>query len=116
MAPPRSKTLSDRPDIPAFRSALGSRRWTPADAQVVLAAHQESGLTLAAFARRHRLSLQRLYAWRRHLDSARRPDVTRSPQFLPVRVVGPAVEPPDPLQRLRELTHPCLPELTHPPV
>lgn len=59
-------------------AALLKRRWIMTDARVVVEAHRRSGLSLAAFARRHGLSLQRLYDWRRRLDVA--------PRFLPVTV------------------------------
>lgn len=58
------------------QAALLKRRWTITEARVVVEAHRHSGLSLAAFARRHGLSLQRLYDWRRRLDVA--------PRFLPV--------------------------------
>lgn len=42
-------------------------RWTPDDARVVLAALDASGLAVGAFAARHHVQAQRLFAWRRTL-------------------------------------------------
>jgi len=44
-------------------------RWTDADAQTVLGALDASGLSVAAFAGREGLDPQRLYFWRRRLES-----------------------------------------------
>jgi hypothetical protein len=49
--------------------------------------HRASGLSLAAFARRHQLSLQRLYSWHRRLQHAT-DAAADGPRFLPVRVVS----------------------------
>ncbi len=65
--------------------ALRTRaRWTPADAARVLSDWVESGKTMAAFAREHDLSIQRLFWWRGRLKetaSAAREAKTR---LLPV--------------------------------
>jgi len=58
--------------------AIAKRRWTEAEARVIVEAQRRSGVSLAAFARRHRMSAQRLYDWRRRLD------VAVAPRFLPV--------------------------------
>lgn len=61
------------------------RRWTEAEARVVLAAASESAGSLAAFCRQHGLDVQRIHWWRARLGAPRsRP---RAPRFLPVRVI-----------------------------
>jgi transposase-like protein len=62
-----------------------SRRdpWTPDEAREALAAASRSGLTLAAFARRHVLSDRQLYWW--HMRLRTHPDVAAGPlSFVPV--------------------------------
>lgn len=51
----------------------GRRRWTLDVAKQVLAAFATSGLTLAAFAAREGLQLQRLYKWQRQLSEQAAP-------------------------------------------
>ena len=46
---------------------LAHRRWTVDDAKEALAAQEQSGLTLRAFATREGLDAQRLERWRRRL-------------------------------------------------
>lgn len=67
----------------------GPRRWSEADARVVLAALQSSGLSAAAFAAREGLHPKRLYSWKRRLerDCGDAPVTT----FVEVRPAG--VEP-----------------------
>lgn len=50
----------------------GPARWTPAEAQAVLAALDNSGLSVRTFARREGVDEQRLYFWRRRLGGAER--------------------------------------------
>jgi len=57
---------------------IAKRRWTEAEARAIVEAQRRSGVSLAAFARRHRMSAPRLYDWRRRLD------VAVAPRFLPV--------------------------------
>ena len=47
--------------------------WREADARVVVEAWRRSGLSVAAFARRHGLTAQRLAYWRAHVDADTRP-------------------------------------------
>jgi hypothetical protein len=49
-----------------------SGRWNADVARVVLAALDDSGLSVAAFATANRLDAQRLHAWRRRLERAPR--------------------------------------------
>ena len=46
------------------------RRWTTEEASVVLAKHAASGLSVQQFALREGLNPERLYRWRRQLDTA----------------------------------------------
>lgn len=61
---PKSRTLA------VYSSA---RRWTEADARVVLAALGASGLSTREFALREGLDAQRLYFWKRRLESCAAP-------------------------------------------
>jgi transposase-like protein len=45
----------------------GTPRWTPAQAEAVLSALDNSGLSLRTFAQREGVDEQRLYFWRRRL-------------------------------------------------
>ena len=49
------------------------RRWTVAQAQEALAAQEQSGLTLRAFAKREGLEVQRLERWRRRFAEVAAP-------------------------------------------
>lgn len=60
----------------------GSSRWTPAEAQTVLTALDNSGLSLSAFAKQQGVDEQRLYFWRRRLGRGRRGDT--APTFVEV--------------------------------
>lgn len=59
------------------------QRWTDTDARVVLDALDESGLSVAAFARREGFDAQRLYFWRRRLEAS--VDESPKPAFVEVR-------------------------------
>ena len=60
------------------------RRWREEDAATVLAALDASGRSMAEFAKRHGLDMQRLHFWRRRLGTARRPSKGRAPTFVEV--------------------------------
>jgi transposase-like protein len=60
------------------------RRWREEDAATVLAALDASGQSVAEFAERHGLDMQRLHFWRRRLCTARRPSKGRAPRFVEV--------------------------------
>jgi hypothetical protein len=84
-------TASTSPDH-HLAEALGTRYWREEQARVVLVAWASSGESMAAFARRHELTVQRLRWWKRWLmptttsavDEGDALDAT----FLPVHVVG----------------------------
>lgn len=71
---------------------LREQRWTPKDARRVLAACDGSGLSVAAFAREHRLNGQRLSWWRKRLGewdgSALVAASTPPVRFVPAMVQG----------------------------
>jgi transposase-like protein len=56
----------------SISTQLASRRWTAADAQVVIDALSASGMSIAAFARHKGLEEERVYRWRRRLAAAKR--------------------------------------------
>lgn len=71
--------------------------WSEGEAREALAAASRSGLTLAAYARRHGLSDRQLYWWHRRICA--HPDVHTGPlSFVPVvpfrpQMTSPAVAP-----------------------
>jgi hypothetical protein len=60
--------------------------WSPAEAGQVLDRADRSGLTNAAFAKRHRLSAKRLGWWRKRLDRQKRG--RRRSRFIEVRTAA----------------------------
>ncbi|MGQ0836826.1 MAG: IS66 family insertion sequence element accessory protein TnpA [Gammaproteobacteria bacterium] len=66
-----------------------SARWTPEDAQRVLAAWHGSGLDLSAWCRREGVEYERVRRWRSRLAvRSRRTATSPTARFLPVRVLG----------------------------
>jgi hypothetical protein len=64
------------------------RRWSEADARVLLADWQRSGLPMAAFARRHGFNAQRLAWWRKRLsDSLRQASLVPAGAFVPATII-----------------------------
>src|SRR5690606_6632005 len=57
------------------------QRWTPEEASVVLAKQTASGLSVQQFAAREGLDAERLYRWRRRLETAPGP----GPAFVEVQ-------------------------------
>lgn len=74
-----------RPRPPA--KYLTRRRWTAADARAALAAVEESGLSIHAFAVREGIDSHRLYWWRGRLAGGPVSDGT--PDFIEIRPRGP---------------------------
>lgn len=58
------------------RSPFDRPRWTEEDARIVLAAQQQSGKPVRAFAEEHGLDPQRLYLWRRRFAAVAGGDIT----------------------------------------
>lgn len=71
--------------MPSYRT---SRRWTEEEARAALAALTASGLPLRVFASRERLDVQRLYVWRRKLESSVGASMT-PPPFVELRASRP---------------------------
>lgn len=73
--------MARRPDI--GRVAAG-RYWREADARVIIAAWQDSGETLSAFARQHGIEPRRMARWRTRLRRA----APAAVRFHPVQVAA----------------------------
>jgi len=67
---------------------LRKRRWSNADAQVVITASQESGEPLVGFARAHGIKPERIWRWTARLRDQPEP-ACESVHFHPVQLVGP---------------------------
>ncbi len=63
---------------------IGKRRWSEADARIVVLAWQRSGKRVSEFARENGLSSQRLVRWSERMQGGSREGVG----FHPVRLVG----------------------------
>lgn len=77
--------------LEARLAQLRDGRWTRADAELVLDAHERSGDTVAAFARAHGLSAKKIFWWRSQLSSEAPVDPcekAESISFAPVVVTG----------------------------
>jgi len=73
----------------AYRSR---RRWTTADAQVMLAELASSGLSIAEFAEKTGLDVNRVYRWRRRIGSSASVALAKRPAFIEVKRPAHAVE------------------------
>jgi len=85
----RTRSTQEQKHDGGIDSVLARRRWTKAEARTIVEAQRRSGLSLAAFARQHRISPQRLYHGRRRLD------VGVAPRFLPVTLKAATVPTPE---------------------
>ncbi|QRK10889.1 transposase [Archangium violaceum] len=65
--------------------AAASSYWSESEARAVLEAYEESGLSVAEFARRHGLGPQRLRWWKKR----RREEASPERSFVPVHVAAP---------------------------
>jgi len=63
---------------------IGKRRWSAADARIVVSAWQRSGKRVSEFAKENGLGSQRLVRWSERVEGGSRGRV----RFHPVRVVG----------------------------
>lgn len=80
-------------------SWAAGRYWRETDARAALAVHRASGLSLAGFARRHGLTVQRLRWWRQRLPAPASATAPAAPQWLPVQLLPePARGPAAPLE------------------
>lgn len=73
---------------PPFVPRKSSRRdpWTEAEARAVLAAAHASGLSIAAFARRHGMSDRQLYWWHMRLGMLADEHVQTPSAFVPLAI------------------------------
>ena len=89
-------TVKSSDDEPARRfevfTGTGRRRdWSDDDKARIVAESYESGATVSEIARRHALSPQQLFGWRRLLRRA--PEPASSPMFVPAVVDAVPLEP-----------------------
>jgi len=70
----------------ALEQATASRYWREEEARAVLARLEASGESIASFARRHGIGVQRLRWWRSRLGSSEE-TTSLLPALVPVRVV-----------------------------
>jgi transposase len=75
----------------ATRYAVARRSWSRDEKASIIAESYSAGETVWAVARRHGLTPQQLFAWRR---LARRSSSALPPAFVPAVVEAPAFEPP----------------------
>jgi len=66
------------------------RRWTDEDKLAILAEVGVNGWTVADVARRHDLTRQHIYQWRREMRRKGLWPETDAPSFLPVEIVAPS--------------------------
>jgi transposase len=68
------------------------RRWTDEEKLAILAEVGVSGWTVADVARRHDLTRQHIYQWRREMRRKGLWPETNAPSFLPVEIAPPSTE------------------------
>jgi hypothetical protein len=78
------------PRLPMLAVAGTRRRWTSTDARLVLKAQAASGLSVNAFAMQQGLDAQRLYFWKRRLETETQG--VQTPTFVEVMPRTAAVE------------------------
>lgn len=72
--------------LQGIAEVIQRRRWHEADAQLVIKASRESGMSLSSFARKHGVQTARIWRWSARLKN----QANRAVLFHPVRVVEPA--------------------------
>src|ERR1051325_9695058 len=91
--------------IEVFTGAGRRRSWSAAEKAAIIAESYGAGETVCAVARRHGLTPQQLFAWRR---LARQPGLAAPPMFVPAVVDPAALEQPIPVKmprRVRRRAH-----------
>lgn len=68
------------------------RRWTDEDKLAILAEVGVNGWTVADVARRHDLTRQHIYQWRREMRRKALWSETDAPSFLPVEIAAPSAD------------------------
>ena len=91
---------------PELSIALRARRWRVSHAEVVVAALERSGLSLARFARRHGLHVKRLARWRARLRKRRSPPSCSEQPLQLVEVTVRDDHEPDPIELAPAATPP----------
>ena len=77
--------------LPArFARALRQRRWSAADARLILDALESSRLAIPEFAREYGVDPQRLYVWRRGLAAREQPATETPIEFIELEPMGPS--------------------------
>ena len=79
----------------AKTSTGGTNRWTEREGRAAIAAWERSGLGAAAFARSRGVDVQRLFWWRRRLETggaAPAPTPAKAPGLVPLVAVSREVE------------------------
>lgn len=97
---------------PKVRALADKPRWTRKQAQRILDAQQQSGLSVQAFAKALGLNSWRLYKWRRQLGPERSAPPKSPPPAPPVSIVplqlaAPAPAPAQSAALRLEIRHPC---------
>ena len=81
------------------------RRWTVEDKLAILSEVGVDGWTVADVARRHDLTRQHIYQWRREMRRKGLWPETEAPSFLPVEIAAPSTETvPEPAAVTAEIT------------
>ena len=83
---------SSRPVTRQVQVPARFKHWSAAQAREALAAHTQSGMSLAGFARREGLPLHRLQWWRTRLKSTSH-TAEKALRFVPVRISPAATTP-----------------------
>lgn len=86
-----------------INGTLGRRRWSADDRARILEETLAPGAVVSAVARRHGLSPQQLFTWRR--EARRRMEAEAPPAFVPAVLVAPETPPArEPKQRVKRRT------------
>lgn len=86
--------------------ALPDRKWTKLDGERLVAAWQESGLSITEFARRHGVHPQRVQWWKRRIvgvTNATKVGEPQSARFVPVIARRSADSPPAAIVRVGDV-------------
>lgn len=75
-----------RGKLQGISEVIQRRRWHEADAQLVISASRESGMSLSNFARKYGVQTARIWRWSARLKN----QANRAVLFHPVRVIEPA--------------------------
>lgn len=97
-------TLKSRDEEPVrrleiFTGAGRRREWPPEEKARIVAESYEADETVCAVARRHGLTPQQLFTWRR--SARKRLEAEESPTFVPAIVVAPEPKKPKPRAKRR---------------